>query len=47
VEQPCGYVEKGHEQMVYKLKKALYGFKQAPRAWYSRIKSYFMKEGFE
>jgi hypothetical protein len=46
-EQPCGYVKKGCEQMVYKLKKALYGLKQAPRAWYSCIKSYFMKEGFE
>jgi hypothetical protein len=40
VEQPCGYVEKGHEQMVYKLKKALMDS-------YSRIESYFMKKGFE
>lgn len=32
---------------VYKLKKALYGLKQTPRAWYSRIEAYFMKEGFE
>ena len=46
VEQPCGYVKKGCEQMVYKLKKALYGLKQAPRAWYSRIESYFLREGF-
>lgn len=28
------------------MKKALYGLKQAPRAWYSRIESYFAKEGF-
>ena len=47
VEQPRGYEQKGNEQQVYKLKKALYGLKQAPRAWYSRIESYFMKEGFE
>ncbi|RVW64797.1 Retrovirus-related Pol polyprotein from transposon TNT 1-94 [Vitis vinifera] len=47
VEQPCGYVQKGHEQKVYKLKKALYGLKQAPRAWYSRIEAYFMKEDFK
>lgn len=33
--------------MVYKLQKALYGLKQAPRAWFSRIESYFIKEGFE
>ena len=47
VEQPYGYVQKGHEHKVYKLKKALYGLKQAPRAWYSRIETYFLKEGFE
>lgn len=47
VEQPPGYIKKGAEQKVLKLKKALYGLKQAPRAWYSRIESYFMKEGFE
>ena len=46
VEQPRGYEIKGSEQKVYKLKKALYGLKQAPRAWYSRIESYFVKEGF-
>jgi hypothetical protein len=28
------------------LKKALYGLKQAPRAWFSRIETYFVKEGF-
>ena len=47
VEQSPGYEQKGNEQKVYKLKKALYGLKQAPRAWYSRIESYFMKEGFK
>lgn len=47
VEQPPGYELKRSEQKVYKLKKALYGLKQAPRAWYSRIESYFVKEGFE
>jgi hypothetical protein len=32
IEQPPGYVIKGDEHKVYKLKKALYGLKQAPRA---------------
>jgi hypothetical protein len=32
VEQPEGYVSKGEEHKVLKLKKALYGLKQAPRA---------------
>ena len=32
--------------MVYKLHKALYGLKKAPRAWFSRIEAYIFKEGF-
>ena len=32
VEQPEGFLVKGHEDKVYLLKKALYGLKQAPRA---------------
>lgn len=47
IEQPPGYEAKGNEQKVYKLKKALYGLKQALRAWYSRIESYFVREGFK
>lgn len=47
VEQPCGYVQKGNEHKVYKLKKALYGLKEASCAWYSRMEAYFMKEGYE
>ncbi|MCH95230.1 copia-type polyprotein, partial [Trifolium medium] len=33
VYQPLGY-QKGGDDMVYKLKKALYELRQAPRAWY-------------
>jgi hypothetical protein len=47
VEQPPGYVKKGEEKKVCRLKKALYGLKQAPRAWYSRIDSFFLKNGFK
>ena len=32
---------------MHRLRRALCGLKQAPRAWYSRIESYFLKEGFE
>lgn len=47
VEQPKGFESQIDSEKVYKLKKALYGLRQAPRAWYSRIESYFIKEGFE
>ena len=47
MDQPQGYEKHGEEEKVYRLKKALYGLKQAPRAWYSRIETYFLKEGFE
>ena len=47
VEQPHGFVRRGHEDEVFKLKKALYGLKQAPRAWYSRIDKHFLQLGFE
>jgi hypothetical protein len=33
VSQPEGYTVKGKEQLVLKLSKALYGLRQAPRAW--------------
>ncbi|KAH9681198.1 hypothetical protein KPL71_026879 [Citrus sinensis] len=46
IEQPLGYVVKGHEDKVLRLKKALYGLKQAPRAWNSRIDKYFQENGF-
>ncbi|GKV14990.1 hypothetical protein SLEP1_g25791 [Rubroshorea leprosula] len=47
IDQPPGYVKYGSEHKVYRLKKALYGVKQAPIAWYSRIDTYFLKEGFQ
>ncbi|PNX82628.1 putative LRR receptor-like protein kinase, partial [Trifolium pratense] len=45
VDQPPGYQDE--DGMVYKLRKALYGLKQSPRAWYSKIESYFVQENFE
>ena len=33
MEQPEGYAVKGKEHMVWKLKKAIYGLKQASRSW--------------
>ena len=47
VQQPDGFIKKGEEEKVYKLTRALYGLKQAPRPWYSKIETYFLREGFE
>lgn len=46
VEQPQGFESGDDAGKVYKLQKALYGLRQAPRAWYSRIEGYFAREGF-
>ncbi|KAG7538693.1 Zinc finger CCHC-type superfamily [Arabidopsis suecica] len=37
VMQPEGFIEKGSEEKVYKLNKALYGLRQAPRAWNNKL----------
>jgi Reverse transcriptase (RNA-dependent DNA polymerase) len=47
VEQPLGYIKLGKEHKVLILKKALYGLKHAPRAWNTRIDSYFKENGFK
>lgn len=46
VQQPERYIALGNEGKVYKLKKTLYGLRQAPRAWYSRIDAHFLHHGF-
>ena len=46
VDQKLGYIVKGHEHKVFMLKKALCDLKHAPRAWYSRIDSYLINNGF-
>jgi len=47
VTQPPGFEVNGKEQMMYKLHKALYGFKQAPRAWNKRIDQFLLQIGFK
>lgn len=37
VTQPEGFLVKGSEEKIYKLNKALYGLRQAPRAWNDKL----------
>ncbi|KAI3734576.1 hypothetical protein L6452_14047 [Arctium lappa] len=45
--QPPGFENPSYPDRVYKLKKALYGLHQAPRAWYDTLSSYLLDNGFE
>nr|GEW66525.1 hypothetical protein [Tanacetum cinerariifolium] len=44
--QPEGFIDVDHPSHVYKLKKALYGFKQALRAWYAQLLRFLLKNHF-
>nr|GEU85263.1 hypothetical protein [Tanacetum cinerariifolium] len=46
VNQPDGFVDPYHPEKVYRLKKALYGVKQAPRAWYDELSNFLVSKGF-
>nr|GFC30409.1 retrovirus-related Pol polyprotein from transposon TNT 1-94 [Tanacetum cinerariifolium] len=46
VSQPDGFVDLDNPNHVYKLKKALYGFKQAPRAWYDMLSSFLLSQDY-
>jgi len=46
VRQPSGYEIDKHRDKVYKLRKDLYGLKQASIVWYSRIDEYLISVGF-
>ncbi|GJV12632.1 retrovirus-related pol polyprotein from transposon TNT 1-94 [Tanacetum coccineum] len=46
VSQPEGFVDQDNPSQVYKLKKALYDLKQAPRAWYDMLSSFLISQQF-
>ena len=47
VQQPPGFVLRGHEHKVLHLVKALYGLRQAPRAWYAKLDASLLDLGFQ
>nr|GEV88594.1 hypothetical protein [Tanacetum cinerariifolium] len=46
VSQPDGFVDQDNPNHVYKLKKDLYGLKQALRAWYDMLSSFLISQDF-
>ncbi|GJU95687.1 putative ribonuclease H-like domain-containing protein [Tanacetum coccineum] len=47
VHQPPVFVDPAHPNKVYKVIKALYGLRQALRAWYETLSSFMLKNGFK
>ena len=45
--QPEGFIDSSKPTHVCRLRKALYGFKQAPRAWFDRLKLTLYQKGFQ
>ncbi|GKE22625.1 retrovirus-related pol polyprotein from transposon TNT 1-94 [Tanacetum coccineum] len=46
VSQPEGFVDQDHPNYMYKLKKAFYRLKQAPRAWYDMLSKFLLSQKF-
>jgi hypothetical protein len=47
VEQPPGFEDDRYLDHVYKLSKALFGLKQAPRAWYECLRDFLIANAFK
>lgn len=47
MDQPEGFIVPGKENLVFKLKKSLYGLKQSPRQWYKRFDTFVLSQGFK
>ncbi|GJY59915.1 retrovirus-related pol polyprotein from transposon TNT 1-94, partial [Tanacetum coccineum] len=47
VAQPPGFIDFEKPDHVYKQKKALYSLKQAPNAWYDRLKAFLIKHEYK
>ena len=47
VKQPKGFQDPHFPNHVLRLKKAFYGLKQSPKAWYDRLTHYLLDRGFK
>ena len=47
MEQPEGFAKKGNKHLVCKLKKSIYGLKQASRQWYIKFNNTITSFGFK
>ena len=45
VGKPPGFESFNFPNHVFKLKNALYNLKQAPRAWYGRLRNFLLEKG--
>lgn len=46
MQQPEGFMCPGSENKVYRLRKAVYGLKQASRSWYEKVKDVLLSLGY-
>lgn len=46
MQQPPGYEDKNFPNHVFLMQLFLYGFKQAPRAWFNRLHEFLVFVGF-
>ena len=46
IKQHEGFVIKGKENLLCRLKKSLYGLKEAPRPWYKKFDSFMLDYGY-
>jgi hypothetical protein len=47
VRQPLGFESEKYPHRVYKLRKALSGLTNMPRAWYGRLRGFLFERGFD